>query len=339
MTVVTRLLALAVAVALVVGALAVRQRRDGGDGAAGPTDPTAADVATLLCPAELGALCEDVAADVGVAGTAAEMAVALGEDDAGPMLLPAAWVDVVDDDRARRGLAPAARSEVIASTPLLVVAFEDRATVLAATCGIDVGALGWACVGEHVGARWEDLGGDERWGDVRVGHLPPDTATGLQATAGVVAARAGMPFALAELRDVGVASWFRQVERAVTTFSPPGGSHLTGMVTRGPAAANVASVTEAELTRRDLATTFGDLVVTVPDPLFAVELVVAGGDRSDVDDVVRALDVAKLAAAGWRTDPSTAPVGAPRDDLPPPAASPSGGVLTAVRSAWDDAVG
>ncbi len=339
MTVVSRLLAVAVAVALVVGAVALRDRREDGDDPVDPTGSGDGVAAVVVCPTELRGPCEAVAGDVEVAGSAADVAdrLAAGEDTVA--LLPAAWADVVDDGRARRGQDALSRSAVVASTPLLLVAFEDRATVLAAACGTDVSVLGWGCVGEHVGQRWSDLGGDERWGDVRVGHLPPDTATGLQATAGVVAARTGLPFALAELRDVAVASWFRQVERAVTSFSPPGGSHLTGMVTRGPASANVATATEAELTRRDRTTAFGALVVTAPEPLFTVELVVVGTDAGAVDAVARELDPTVLADLGWRLDAGAAPADAPLPDLPPPDETPSGGVLTAVRSAWDDAVG
>ena len=342
MTVLSRVLALAVAVALVLGALALRASRDTpGDDDATTDGATTRGAPPLTCPEELAQPCAAAAAASGSAPwpSAAEIADRLATTSDEVALLPAAWVDVVDDERDRDGLAPLHRSEVVASTPLLVVAFADRAVVLADACGIDVRGLGWACVGEHVGERWEDLGGDLRWGDVRVGHLPPSSATGLQATAGVVAARTGLPFSLAELRDVGVASWLRRVERAVDTFDPPGGSFPAGMVSQGPSVANVATATEAELSLRDLTTPFGPLEVSVPDPLFVVELVVTGADEAAVDTAAAGLDATPFAEAGWRLEPATPPPGAPVADVGPPARTPSGGVLTAVRGAWEDAVG
>lgn len=334
MTVVSRLLALAVAVALVVGALAIRDRGEDGGPVVGPA--TGAPLAAT-CMRDLRALCDDAANDdvAWSSATAATVSDGLAAGDVDLALVPAAWADVADDARDRRGQPALARSAVLASTPIVLVAFADRAEVLAAACGVPVEALSWDCIGEHAGSSWEDLGGDVRWGRVVPGHGPADGAVGLQATASVIASRTGVPFSLNELREVDFSSWFGRLERAVDAFRPAGGSHLTGMVTRGPSVANVATATEAEVVRRDLATVFGDIVVIAPDPLFAVELVVVGASAEAVDDLVARLDTTALAEAGWRLDPATAPeAGLPT--LPAPTTSPSGGVLTAVLSTWRD---
>lgn len=336
----SRVLALALAVALVVGAVVLRQGRDDEAVDRGPVLDEDAPLAAT-CPTEWRTLCQSVLpasavrVDTAAAGVIAD---GLAGDDPGTAVLPSAWADVVDDARARAGREPLTRSAVLARTPLVVVAFADRAQVLADACAVDVGALGWDCIGEHAGSRWEDLGGDVRWGSVVPGHLPPTSATGLPATAAVIAARTGTPFSLNDLRDVGFTSWFGRVERAVASFQPPGGSYLTAMVTRGPSAANVAMATEADVTTRDLDTAFGPIVLSVPDPRHDVELVVVGVDGVEVDAVADRLDLGGLAGLGWRTTDAP-PTGSPLTDLSPATPTPSGGVLTAVRGVWDDVAG
>lgn len=339
MRLLSRIAALVVAVGLVVGAVLVRQAREGGGDTGIPSigdDPLAA-----ACPAELEELCLVAVGTEGVEWSFASAAIharALEGDEPVAAVLPTAWADVADDARSRAGEAPLVRSEVIATTPLLLVGFEDRVEVLAAACGRPVPALGWDCIGDHAGARWEDLGGDVRWGSVVPGHLSPATATGLVATAEVVAARTGTPFSLAELRDVGFTTWFGRVERSVADFTPPGGSHLTAMVTRGPSVANIATATEAETITRGLDTAFGRIVVSAPDPLHVVALAVVGNDEAAVAALADRVDPGALADAGWRTGDGI-PSGAPLAELPEVTPTPNGGVLTAVRDAWDAVAG
>lgn len=339
MTVVSRVAALVVAVALVVGAFAIRDRGEPGGGDLDLPGVTDDEPLAAACPRDLRSLCQDAGGEVRWSfATAASVADDLATGTTDAALVPAAWADLADDARDRRGLPPLARSEVLASTPIVLVAFADRAEVLATTCGVAVEQLGWDCIGEQAGTSWADLGGDVRWGRVVPGHGPADGAIGLQATASVVAARTGTPFSLNDLRDATFTSWFGRLERAVADFRPAGGSHLTGMVTRGPSVANVATATEAEVVRRDLATAFGDIVVVAPDPLYAVELVAVGGSGAALDRLAASVDPAALADAGWRLDPATAP-DATLPDLPAATASPNGGVLTAVLSTWQDVAG
>lgn len=337
MTVLVRVGALALAIALVVGAVLVRSSRDAGT----PVDVVDDGAVAVGCATELRNLCQDVAEPDQVAwetARARDLATSLEGTEPAVALLPAAWADVADDARARAGRPPLVRSEVLGHTPLLVIGFQDRMDVLAEACEVDVDEVGWVCIGEHAGSAWTSLGGDVRWGPVVTGHLPPDTGTGLQATAAVVAARTGTPFSLADLRDVGFTTWFGRVERSVRSFRPAGGSHLTAMLTRGPSSANVAMVTEAELVTRGLDTSFGRLVAARPDPLAVVELVVVGTDEDLVGRVAGRLDTGAVAAAGWRVGEEV-PVEAPFPELGEVVDPPSGGVLTAVVTTWQDVAG
>lgn len=339
MSVFSRVVAVFIAIGLVVGAFMVREDRvvdvmPGVPGDGGP--PYAAG-----CPTELDELCRSIAGADAVAwsaAAAADLAERLTTGDGPPALLPSAWADLVDAGRQRAGQPPLARSDVLASSPVLLVGFEQRVTTLATACGVEPGAVGWGCIGEHAGRAWTSIDGPATWGDVRAGHLPPDSASGLVATAGVVAARVGPTFSLRDLQDVGFATWFRTVERAVQPLPAGRRSYLEAMRVTGPPAANVASVLEAEVAGADLTAGPRQLVVSVPEPLYAVELVVVGDDAGAVRDVSDAVDRAALAAAGWRVD-GQAPPGAPVPDLPPATPSPDGGVLTAVRTTWEQVAG
>lgn len=333
MTVVTRVAALVVAVALVAGAFVLREGSDGPDGAAAPS---ASGPVAARCPTELRDLCRDAAAAAQVGwrdAGAASLAEDLVAGDGAPVLLPTAWADVADAARARAGQPPLARSDVLATSPLLLVAFEERAEVLARACGTEPVAVGWACIGEHAGRAWTNLDGDVAWGDVRAGHLPPDTASGLVATAGVVAARTGPGFSLRDLQDVGFTTWFRTLQRAVQPLPSGRRSYLEAMRVTGPPAANIASVLEAELATSGLSAGPRTLVVSIPEPLHAVELVVVATDGDAVADLHGTIDRDALRRAGWRVD-GAAPQGAPLPDLPPVTEAPDGGVLTAVRTAY-----
>ncbi len=343
--------AFVLAIGLVVGALAIRAGREGGeltDAPDGGGGSVAAQDVGLVCPSDLVSLCDalgqaDEELRLTKRATAAQAEEWTAGDGEGAWLVPAAWADLVDDARSRAGRPALVRSEVVASTPLLLVVWADRAAVLGARCGVPVTELTWGCVGEQADQRWPDIGGDVRWGRVVPGHAAPDTTLGLQATAAVVSARLGTGFSLADLREAGFASWFRGVERAVADFAPPGGSHVVAMVSRGPSVADVAVASEAELTRiagREVV--FGELLTLPAEPLLAVELVVVGTDADAVGDAFDSLSGGAargaFGAQGWRVD-GLAPPDTTLDALPAAAPSPSGGALTAMLSIWRELVG
>lgn len=328
MSIAVRVAALVAAVVLVVVALVVRGGGDPSTVVAGGGD----DV-VLECPADLAGLCRDVVTgEAEVRSVPMDdladrlLAVEAGAPDPLTVVLPVAWADRVADGRARAGVPPLERSEVGASTPLLLAVWADRGAVLAEACGVAIDALSWDCVAELADAPWTELGGDVRWGRVVPGHAAPDTALGLQATATVVTGRLGESFSLTELRDAGFLAWFRGFERAVGDFAPAGGSHLRAMVTRGPSVADVAVVTGADAATLPLeGTPFGTIRTVRAAPVGAVELVVVGTDERAVERAAAALSVSALTDAGWDAGPAGADV-----------LRLDGGVLTALRATWDD---
>lgn len=349
MSIAVRVGALVVAVGLVLGALVLRAGRDGTrEVVEGPTtgqEVIDAVTATLVCTDDLEALCRDalpIGSALPVEGRPAD-ALASDLARAGTTtsaLVPTAWADVVDDARARAGLPPLERGGVVVSTTLAMAVWEDRGAVLAAACGLpDADALTWSCVGDHADRPWQDLGGDVRWGRVVVGHASPDQGLGLVATTAVVASRTGQPFALAQLRDPAFTAWFRQLERAIGSFDPAGGSHLRAMVTRGPSVADVAVATIADAATLPVAdTAFGAITVVQAAPVLPVDLVVVGSDPDAVvalTDALRTREVARaFADRGWNPGPAVPP-----DDTTELSPLPDGGVLTAVRTVWDEVAG
>lgn len=340
MTVLLRVAALVVAIGLVLVGLAVRDRGgvpdDPFDAASG--DDVAVEAAAFACSDDLGELCLALARAAGSdleVDAADRLAKRLVADERLVWLAPRAWADLVDDARGRAGSPPLARAgTAMASTPLLLVGWQERLAVLADACGVPVDALGWDCVGQQAGREWAGLGGDLRWGRVRPGHAPPDTGLGLADTAAVLAGRAGLGFTLTDLRDPATATWFADLERAVVDHTPAQGRHLAAMVVQGPAVADVAVATGAEVAAfagRD--PSFGPLAVVTPDPLVVVELVVVGTYDDAVAQAAGLLGLDAAAAvleqAGWTVGPAA-------DGEP---AVTSGGALTAMRAAWADAAG
>ncbi len=158
MSVLSRVAALVAAVALVVAAVAVRAaREDGGDPDGAGSGLLGGSPVAGSCVGELRDLCRRSVPTGEVDWTFSPAAVTAADLEGSEPLavvLPAAWADVADDARARAGQPPLSRSDVVARTPLLMVAFEDRASVLAEACGLEVAELDWACVGEHAGTPW-----------------------------------------------------------------------------------------------------------------------------------------------------------------------------------------
>lgn len=223
MTVLARVAALVLAVGLVLGGLALRDR--GQDGAVDGDGPDGdARASAFACTDDLTALCVALSAAVGSdleVASATQLADRLQDDEGLVWLAPRGWADLVDDARQRAGLDTLARAgEPLASTGLLLVGWQARMEVLATDCGVAVDALTWDCVGSRAGRAWSAVGGDVRWGRVRPGHAPPDTGLGLTGTAAVLASRAGLGFSLADLRDPAVAGWFSDLERAVVDHTP-----------------------------------------------------------------------------------------------------------------------
>lgn len=241
------------------------------------------------------------------------------------------WIDVIRARRAAAGLAPLlSDAEVpLARSPVVFVVWTDRAAALRERCG----EIDWACLADVVGRRWVEVGGDERWGTVDVGHAEPGVEAGLFAIASAATGFFGNAgYAAADLRDDEFLNWFTSLERTVGEFRPPSGTPLAAQVLRGPSSYDLVISTEAMAralvepsARRD------DLEVIVPSPVVTADLVAVPLLGSE--EALDGLDPGPFGRAGWRAGP-----GADGDgpSLPDDDGLPSTGVLDALMNLWQE---
>ncbi|MFN0090804.1 MAG: hypothetical protein ACKVWR_11140, partial [Acidimicrobiales bacterium] len=282
-----RVLALLAAAAMVAGALIVRSRLDGGgDGGAPGSGPSGGgEAVSLVCVSEAMAACRRAAegvADVTVVGadaaaTAATLSAASFDPAAGSVsawVAPAAWAAIVSDTRRRElaaELFSGAAAEPLARSPLVMVAWADRAAALEAACGAP---LGWRCVGDSAPAGWARLGGNAAWGAVKPGHRDPSrSATGLLTLGHLAASYFGrVEFASQDLPGE-FSAWLGGLERQVPDFAPPAGSPLAQLLAQGPSAYDVVGDTEAEARAAVGTARYGDaLRVVYPQPAAVADL-------------------------------------------------------------------
>jgi hypothetical protein len=346
---VKRLLALVAAVAMVAGAVAARDRLDETDGTTAESSGEA--TGGVLCVSELAAVCGELAdggraVRVEDAGTTFEL---LTDPDLDPAsldfdawLAPAPWPAMVAEARSRAGLGPAlgAAGPTLARSPLVIVAWTDRAAVLGSACG---DALGWACIGSSADAPWAEVGGPPSWGTVKPGFDDPaESATGLAVLAQGATEVAGTgDLASNDFTVPQVSEWFRRLGDAVADLEPPRGTPLERMLSVGPAAFDVVGDTEAAAAPTVARSRDADrLTVIYPAPVATLDIVAVGvpGDRGDAlageladSDELRSA----LRDDGWRVDGSvptggdgSVTVNDDDDGLPAP------GAMEALRTLW-----
>jgi hypothetical protein len=368
---VKRLLAVIVALALVAGGFLVRDWRAGGEVAL-PGLPTTdggddgggdAGDGPVLCDTGIAEVCDALAAD-GVevrreaAGASVDRLVRLGNDTGGDEV-PAAWVTIapwpaiVDEARQRAGYSPLfdpVEGPAVASSPLLLLTWQDRGQVLAADCAS--GEVDIDCVGQVAGSSWSDLGGDETWGAFKLGFDDPTVSSiGLAALGAVTGAELGtLGFGTRSLSDGDYLDVLSRLGGSVPDFRPTGGSPLAAAVIQGPSSYDLLLTTEAAATAAvESSAQWGPRLIASyagnvdGDGVTALDIVVAstGGDVTATRSAVEAA----AAEAGWHTaDTSPDPLpGAPRDTLvlpsPEPGATlPVAGALTALRTTFADTV-
>lgn len=335
-----RVLAVLAAVAMVLGAVAVRDRMD---------DRTERRTTTLrlVCSTELAAVCgalaagtaRDVVATVEPAATTADRLSKLPAGvapDLDGWLVPGPWPQIVADGRRRAGLdAPLGAGPVLARSPVVLAVWKDRAAVLAPRC--QNGSPGWKCLGEVAGEPWQPIGGDARWGPVTPGLPPASSAVGLAVRAAATAAWFGrVDLSRADLDDNGYRDWLARLERS----QPPDPvvSPLEAMLTRGPGVYDAVGTVEAEagpLLARSPRPDKPDLLY--PSPVATADVVLgasaAPAGRLLADLVSGPAGRRALAAAGWRVPGVAAARGIP---AAPPLADGNGlpgrGVLAALRT-------
>ena len=323
-----RLAALIAAVALIIGAVALRRSFDGRSSASpvapGTSDPaqTAAPQALrIVCISELAAACDAARAE-GAATTIESYADTLARIEAGD--IPPIWVTferinglAVNPATNQSYFAPPAIA--LASSQLLLVAPIERATAFGDLCG---GASNWTCIGKNAGKSWADIGGVGAWGRLIPGHADPTrSAVGLLMLGSAAASYYGaVDMNQAQINgDLEFGLWFNRLESSIPKNVFGMSSPLDAMLTRK--LVSVVGTTHADLAQRasaqlpSLTTTFtgqtaAAVAATVPDAALP-------------DEIIKAMTDA-LIDATW--DPVN----------PENLALPSSGVLRTLRDNWSN---
>lgn len=155
-------------VALVVGgAILLTGWIVSGTSPTGPDDTTPTSAApdidanvVLACVPALETACGEAARTLGVAAESWEPGDALPER--GVLLAPAG--DLPDGVEV---------GPVVAESPIVIAGWLTRWEILSLSCGDVVDAN---CVAGSMGRSWADLGGNESWGDFKVGLADPTTS-------------------------------------------------------------------------------------------------------------------------------------------------------------------
>lgn len=334
-----RLLAMAAAALMILGAFVLRSRLD--DGGSGSQDVdnagTTAGVGSartlrLGCIEELAAVCEAVAAadrDVTVViGPAGRRAASLTDGTAADVdswLTFSPWVGVVNGQRQRSLLDPALGDPgpVLARSELAISIWSERADALATSCG---GAVSWRCLGERAGGSWADLGGKGAWGSLRPTYASPsETATGLLTLGQIGTSWFGRSdFSSNDFQaDGNFSGFFARLARTVPATGRPFEDQLVFGVSKYDAVGTIRAIAEPAVARSRYKD--GQLRVVVPQPVATADIVLvpvlnAPGGRNV--GKVRASVTSALADAGWTSSAT----------LPATNGLPADGVLVALRT-------
>jgi hypothetical protein len=341
---VRRALAALAAVAMVVGAVLVRQHVEDGDGGAHRGDRI-----RLVCGTDLGPACGQLAdADPSIALTIEDEGVTAdrlvrshgGAPGFDAWLAAGPWPGVVADDRSRAGRTDAAlgaASGVLARSPATIVARRDRSEALAAACR---GAVTWACIGRFAGQPWTAAGGRADWGTLKAGLAAPVGGAGLVALAQAVASQVGRAdWAGNDLDDPATAAWFDQLVGTARDDAAGAQTPLTAFL-RLPGSLGVAGALESEAGPSVGSAADGpNLRVLYPEPVATADVTMIPAPRGNADEVIdrigrsRLLDA--LAATGWRVPGRAAADGVGGGPaLPSGDGLPSPGVLQRLRDQW-----
>lgn len=307
-----RVLAVVGAIAMVAGAFAIRSSGDGGgDGGGGSPFGGGGGDLQVICAEELATACR--AADLGgnveiePAGVTADRLRNGDAVDADAWIVHSVFVDVVESG------APDTldgRGERLATAPVTVAAPADRAGAIETLC-TDTSLL--RCLGADAGRPWSELGGESRWGALRIGLPPIDTGTGLVALASFAAAHfEGNDFARQDFED----PTFSQSLANLARSSPPDDDDPVGTMVTRPGTYSAAVAPAFEVDRRQ------NVRRLDPDPPATAEVVLVGlADGGGVPDAGTVREA--LVDEGW--------TGA---DGPTPDSPFIDGALAALRERW-----
>jgi hypothetical protein len=312
----TRVVAFAIAVALVAGAIVIRNRMN--------TQHTASShPLTLVCSTELEAACTalppSIHFTVEPAGTTAANLVSANPPAIDGWLVTGPWPEIVSEERAAKGESPlVTMGPALARSPLVTVAWPDRTAVIKKACPVAL-----RCAGDvALAGAWEKVGGQPAWDPVKISMGDPQTdAVGLDALAAATAAFFGRAdVSSTDLDGDAFRAWLSALAQAWR------GDKLSDMVAVGPSVADLALSIEA------VAKPLVGAAANKPDLLYPSTVVSADvvlGEFATARSTRLSTLIATskvLTNTGWR-----APVGTST-------ALPAAGLLDALRAAWKDAL-
>jgi hypothetical protein len=328
-----RLLAVAAAAALIVGAIFLRKAITGDD------TPTAAPGATttlpnarqtvVWCLEDLRVACEAAFGnDPTVSLTVETMAATLARLTAANVAddLPDAWITFaplpeVAKDTVTRADGPADQvatsSDRLATTPFVIATRPERAPLLTAAAACQP-APNWHCLGDLAGTKWSAIGGPESFQNIKPAFGDPTTsATALMVWASAVGQYLGTEaYSINDVQaDDDFIAWGRSL-RAADPLKGAGDPLAELVLSR--VQRDVAGGTQAELSQlTGLATvgTYGQ-----------VDLVVSGFAGTTLRDSQRAALLAAVATSGWTA----------ADAATPAATRPSFTTFVALQNTWKD---
>jgi ABC-type sulfate transport system substrate-binding protein len=131
-------------------------------------------------------------------------------------------------------------------TPVVFVAWEDRANVLLKASG---GSISWKAINKAVTSTqgWPAIGGQGRWGFVKLGHTDPTKSnSGLAALYLMSLEFYNKPkLQIEDLLDAKYQDFIKGTEKGVTKFESSTGIFMTDMVRFGPSKYDIAVVYES----------------------------------------------------------------------------------------------
>lgn len=309
-----RFAALVAAAAMVLLAVVLRGMIDGDEGSDGAQHGSGArSDLRVICGPELRAACDAIAesadgvsvteqAEQETANDLASGELTLGEHTA--WLAAGDWPAITsagmgsgDDGSQRLELASSA---VLARSPAVVVGATERVEAAGSKCG----TVDWSCLGAAAGSPWTEVGGEARWGDVKVSVADVDSAAGMVTVNQAVASRVGSSdFATNDVEQPAVAGWFEHFARE--SADDAGAQELLRRLIVEKGSLSMVGVLESDAVH-ELANTpsAGSFTVMVPEPVATADVRLWAENDQMLDHALERLGARNLTGAlgraGWR---------------------------------------
>jgi hypothetical protein len=340
---VKRVLAVGAAVCLVVAAVLARRALDDDGGRDG--DGTDFE---LICGTDLAAVCDGLASEGGISVVVEDESITAARVQSGELTLDrSAWlaaapwpaIGAVGAGAAGGGFPDLAGSAVLADSPVVIVARKDRMEAIVGACGEPT----WACIGEHAGGSWTELGGQAAWGRVEVALPPATTGAGTVAVSQAVASKVGRTdYAINDIdEEPATSAWFDRFASQSKANQRDDMSPL-GQFLRVPGSLGVVGALESEAeVELGHASNASSMRTVIPEPRARAEVRLWSESRDTLGDAIERLDLDRLTSSltdsGWNADdPAGTGIMASEDQGPyPDAGLPDAGVLAAVATRWE----